>query len=259
MKNLLLIVDMQNDFCKPAGALYVPGAEKDVERLAQLISDKSGEIHHIILTQDNHHLLDIAHQVFWKNRAGEHPVPFENIVYEDIESGKWEPLFHKQAVVDYLIKLKEQGEFPHTIWPVHCLWGSEGAALVAGIMEPVISWARQGYYYDLVSKGIHPLTEHFGAFRATIPILSAPETLLNMPLIDKLCQFDSILIAGEARSHCVANTVKQLFEFPHIVQKLIILNDCMSNVPNCELLAAPIYEKALQMGASIRNADDITL
>lgn len=31
MKTVLLVVDMQNDFCLPSGSLYVPGAEKDVE------------------------------------------------------------------------------------------------------------------------------------------------------------------------------------------------------------------------------------
>ena len=37
MKTVLFIVDMQNDFCLPTGSLYVPGAEKDAERLSLLI------------------------------------------------------------------------------------------------------------------------------------------------------------------------------------------------------------------------------
>lgn len=33
-KNALLIIDAQNDFCRPGAPLYVQGAEKDNERLA---------------------------------------------------------------------------------------------------------------------------------------------------------------------------------------------------------------------------------
>jgi len=33
----LLIIDPQVDFCDPSGALYVPGAEKDMERLSEMV------------------------------------------------------------------------------------------------------------------------------------------------------------------------------------------------------------------------------
>ena len=52
MKTVLLVVDMQNDFCLPSGSLYVPGAEKDVERLSRLIKEKMTVIDKIILTAD---------------------------------------------------------------------------------------------------------------------------------------------------------------------------------------------------------------
>ena len=54
MKTVLLVVDMQNDFCLPSGSLYVPGAEKDVERLSRLIKEKMTVIDKIILTADGH-------------------------------------------------------------------------------------------------------------------------------------------------------------------------------------------------------------
>ena len=73
MKTVLLVVDMQNDFCLPSGSLYVPGAEKDVERLSRLIKEKMTVIDKIILTADEHHVMDIAHPSYWKNKRGEHP------------------------------------------------------------------------------------------------------------------------------------------------------------------------------------------
>jgi nicotinamidase-related amidase len=135
--------------------------------------------------------------------------------------------------------------------------GSTGAAIVPALMKQVTAWARNGNYYDVIIKGTNPLTEHFGAFRANVPIAGAPETQLNTSLIDKLKGFDRILLAGEAKSHCVANSVKQLFGYADIIQKLVILGDCMSNVPGFEQIAVPIYDEALQMGAKIINVNEV--
>jgi nicotinamidase-related amidase len=254
-----MVIDMQNDFCNPNGALYVPGAENDVERLIEFIDKENRNIHQIVLTQDNHQLMDIAHPFFWQNSKGDLPPAFTTITYEDVVNKTWIPRFCADQVMDYLKNISLNGEFEHTIWPVHCLMGSEGAAIVAKLMRQVINWAKQGNYYDLVIKGTHPFTEHFGAFRANVPIADAPETLLNIPLINKLKQFDRILIAGEAKSHCVANSIKQLFDFPDIVEHLVILDDCMSNVTHYELLAVPIFEKALMMGVKIESSKNVIL
>lgn len=51
-KNCLIIVDMQNDFVNPHGALYVKSAETIVDKIHQLISNCSWDL--IILTQDFH-------------------------------------------------------------------------------------------------------------------------------------------------------------------------------------------------------------
>ena len=258
MKTLLLIIDMQNDFCNPGGSLYIPGAEDDVSELSNFISKESGNIDHIILTQDNHQVLNISHPGFWTDKAGNNPPPFTNITHNDIKNEKWLPKYHPKEVEEYIVKLDEQGEYSHTIWPEHCLMGSEGAAIVSPVMKQVVDWARRGKYYEVVIKGTHPLTEHFGAFRANIPIAGAPETQLNSSLIKKLESFDTIFIAGEAKSHCVANTIKQLFDFPEIVSKMIILNNCMSNVPNSELIAKPIYDKVLNLGAIMMDTHEFS-
>lgn len=58
----LLIIDTQFDFCNPKGTLYVPGAENDVERIAQLIANFGEHINQIFVTLDTHRVLDIAHR-----------------------------------------------------------------------------------------------------------------------------------------------------------------------------------------------------
>ena len=249
MKTVLLIVDMQNDFCLPSGSLYVPGAEKDVERLSRLIKKKTTVIDKIILTADEHHVMDIAHPSYWRNKQGVHPAPFTTISWWEVLSGEWIPFGDKDKVVDYLRRLIEQGEYKHTIWPEHCLYGSEGAAITPVLMEALTCWAREGKYYEVVEKGLNPLTEFFGAFRANIPLAGAVDTEFNVKLKEELEMYDVIWLAGEAKSHCVANTLKQMFDYPEIIRRLVILEDCMSNISGCEDLAISIYEKAACMGA----------
>lgn len=259
MKTALLIIDMQNDFCNPLGSLYVPGAKNDVRELSAFIAKETAKINHIILTQDNHQVINIAHPAFWQNLQGTEPPPFTNITYNDILEEKWIPRFDPEFSKEYIRKLDTQGEYTHTIWPEHCLIGSEGAAIVPDIMNQVIHWARTGKFCDILIKGTHPFTEHFGAFRANIPVEGAPETQLNHTLIKTLRTFDTILVAGEAQSHCVANTIKQLFDFPDIMKKLIILTNCMSNITNYELIAQAIYDKAVSLGTTLTTTHDITL
>ena len=86
----LLIIDPQNDFCDPQnGNLYVPGAEQDMLRLATMVDrlrDKLADIH---VTLDSHHMVDIAHPVFWRNSNGENTAPFSQITAADVLAGTW--------------------------------------------------------------------------------------------------------------------------------------------------------------------------
>jgi nicotinamidase/pyrazinamidase len=258
-KNLLLIIDMQNDFCLPGGALYVDGAEKDVARLSRFISTNEQYIDKIILTRDTHHVIDISHPAFWENENGENPSPFTPISLADIESQKWRPKFFVREAKKYLEDLDKQREFGHVIWPEHCINGSSGAAIADELMVAVGHWARKGNYFEVVQKGLNPLSEHFGAIRANIPVPDDVQTLPNPQLIRELKTYDNIIIAGEAKSHCVANTIKQILEAGAIKGQLIILDDAMSNVTGFENLATPIYSNALKKGAIISVTDKLQL
>jgi nicotinamidase-related amidase len=243
-RGLLLIIDAQYDFCDEKGALYVPGAEKDTERLATFIKNNGKKFCDIILSQDTHQVIDISHPAFWINKDGKNPNPFTQITVEDVENDKWTSIFGKKNVLTYLKKLDEQGEFPHVIWPEHCIEGSKGAAIVDVVMDAVKDWVRiNSKYHKIIQKGKNPFTEHFGIMKANVPLDYQPDTHLNIPLLDSFSDYDTIYIAGEAQSHCVANTVKQLLAFPGIADKLIILKNCMSPVPGFEHLADGIYSQ----------------
>ncbi len=256
--NLLLLIDMQNDFCHPEGSLYVPGAEEDVKRVAAFIRDNAGHISHITMTQDNHQVKDISHPSFWVDEHGHYPEPLIHISADDIEKGKWKARFQQEHAHQYIHELEKQGDYPHIIWPEHCLEGSFGAAGNQQVMEAVADWAReQGEFYEVVRKGTNPYTEHFGALKANVPIAGEPETQLNENLLARLRGFDHIYLAGEARTHCVAYTLRQLNVFPDIISKITILEDGMSNIPGFEEQAEPTYKEAISKGASILSMNDI--
>ena len=258
-KKLLLAIDVQNDFCHPEGALFVPGASEDVSRLSNFLHQHRAAIDTLILTQDAHQVMDIAHAAFWTNAQGQHPNSYTNINYQDVAKGKWIPYFEHKRVEEYLKKLENQNEFPHTIWPQHCIDGSWGAAIADEFMHAVMAWAAQGRYTEMIRKGMHPLTEHFGALRANVPADDDISTSENKRLLKLLDESETIYIAGEARSHCVANTMKQIMDYKSIIKKTILLTDCMSNVPGFETIADPIYQKALALGAIMVSSTDVII
>ncbi len=118
----LLIIDPQIDFCDPdKGALYVPNAEHDMRRLAQMIRRLKDKIDDIHITLDSHHFIHIAHPIFWKDSHGNHPQPFTRITLPEVEDGKWtttQPGLYKRAL-EYVRKLDQNGRYDLTIWPPH--------------------------------------------------------------------------------------------------------------------------------------------
>ena len=258
MKVALLVIDPQNDFCLPTGSLYVSGAEKDMARLAAFVKKNKEKINHIALTQDSHHVIDISHPGFWQDKNGKNPNPFTIIKGEDVDAGVWSPRFYPIPAIEYIHKLEAQGEFPHCIWPEHCLMGTNGAAVVDELMDTIKEWCRLGHWYKIFTKGTYPLAEHFGAFRANVEIVDVPSTQLNQDIVKDLSEYDKILLSGEASSHCVANTLKQVMDyFPALAKKFSILEDCMSPVPGFEHIADKIYEDAKKMGIDFVKTTDV--
>ncbi len=247
---LLLIVDAQYDFCNPAGALFVPGADQDVLRIAGLLRTKSPAIGDVIVTLDTHQVLDISHPGFWTNAGGHNPDPFTAITFSDVKNGKWKPLWEEEWVLLYLERLESQDQFTHFIWPEHCVLGTAGNAL-----EPVLAAALRdrarltGRNHLTVIKGQNPFTEHFGIFEAQVPRGGDPDTQLNRQLLAQLGAYDHILVCGEARSHCVATSISQILKYaPELIPRITLLTDCMSDVSGMGHLADPIYAEAASKG-----------
>ena len=255
-KNAILIIDPQNDFCNPGdvngkglGSLYVPGAEDDMQRLADWISQNEDEINHITVTLDSHQVNDIAHPSFWADKDGNFAPPFTPISLAEVNDGTWTPRFSPKTCIAYLEALEAQGEFGHFIWPEHCIIGTEGAAIYKPVSDAISSWCKKNWAYQPLTKGTYQYSEHYGAFQAQIPSSNRPETQFNQDVVNVLEKFQNVYLAGEAESHCVSNTLKQILdEAPQLASKLIVLEDCMSVVPGFEHIADDIYDRARKEG-----------
>jgi len=232
----LLAIDPQNDFCHKDGSLFVPGATEDMERLAAMINRLKGKIDDIHVTLDSHRLVDIAHPIWYKDSAGNNPSPFTIMTAADLKSGVWTttvPSFFTKTL-KYLEDLEASGRYPHCIWPPHCLIGSSGHNVLPVLYEALADWESRFATTDYVTKGSNIWTEHFSAVQAEVPDPSDHTTQLNARLIETLEAADIVLLAGQARSHCVAHTVRDIatnFD-PASVSKLVLLTDAMSDVPD---------------------------
>lgn len=249
-RNALLLIDVQNDFCKPNGALYVNGAENDVQRMSNMIEQNQDLIDYISLTMDSHQMLHIAHPAWWMDKNGNQPQPFTPITLQQINNGEWTPRLYVKESISYIKELESNGEYSHFIWNPHCIVGSEGAAIVDEVMTSVKNWQSNTLnMYQIVQKGQFPLSEHFGALRANVPFKGESSTEFNNRLYNTLNNYKRVYLMGEAKSHCVANTLKQMLQYcPDLLPKLFIVEDAMSDVATFEGFADHIFDEARKKG-----------
>lgn len=261
-KTHLIIIDPQHDFCHPDGALFVPGAVEDMERLAAFISRTRDKLAQIHVTLDCHHLLDIAHPLFWLDEKGQNPDPYTSISADDVRNGVWRtaiPSWQKRAT-EYVEALEKNDRYPLCIWPPHCLIGSEGNKVVPSLFAELMLWQKEHLKtINFVSKGSNPWTEHYSAVMADVPDPKDPSTQVNTGFIKIVETADNILLAGEAGSHCLANTGRDTannFSNEEYVKKMILLEDGTSPVPTFEKLQEDFIKEMKKRGMKISSTTD---
>lgn len=253
----LVIIDPQRDFCSPDGALFVPGAEEDIVRLVRFIKRVGDKLSAIHVTLDSHHLIDVAHPIFWQDEKGQNPNPFTIISADDVRNGVWrtaKPSLQKRAT-DYVEHLEKNGRYPLCVWPPHCLIGSAGYGVMPHLFEVLKDWERNRFRtVDYVTKGSNPFTEHYSAVQADVPDPTDPSTQLNTRLVQVLQDADEILVAGEAGSHCLANTVTDIadaFGNDSYVSKITLLEDGTSPVPTFEKYQDQFVQAMIARGMKV--------
>lgn len=289
LKVALILIDMQNTFCNPEFELFVGGrsgmgAVEDAERISRFIYHNLHYITHITLTLDTHRAMQIFHQGFLVNEAGEHPPPFTLISYEDIESGRW--MFNRDLagtlgisseagqrhLRQYTKQLEQDHRFDLTIWPYHAMLGGIGHALVPAVEEAVffhtISRASQP---EFIIKGEIATSESYSAIGPEV--FTDPEgeqiSQKSHVLLRKVLEYDVVVIAGEAKSHCVSWTIEDLLNQildhdPALTKKVYLLDDCSSAVVIPDVVdytdtANQAYKKFAESGMHIvQSMDPIT-
>ena len=253
----LVLVDCQNTFCVPGFELFVAGrsgsgAVEDNVRLCQFIYRNLHKISLIAPTMDTHTAMQIFHPVFWVDEAGEHPAgAATTITVDEVEAGTWKvnPAvaasvadgdydYLQHHVVNYVRALTEGGKYPLIVWPYHAMLGGIGHALVSAVEEAVFfhGIARNAQPRFEI-KGDNPLTENYSVLHPEVMLGPGGEAIAkkNEELVDKLFEFDAVIIAGQAKSHCVAWTVSDLLaeieqKDQSLAQKVYLLEDCTSAV-----------------------------
>lgn len=261
-KRVLLLIDPQNDFCEVQlnlGMTYIPklpvtGALADMTRVARFIeAAPEGYFDTVVVTLDSHPQVGIERPNFWKDSQGNSPAPFTKISAQDVLAGKFVPVDAgaKEQVVQYLKALKKAGKYEHTVWPVHCVDGTEGAAIVEVIAQALNAKSVGQVVY--VKKGQNPMTEHYSAVKAEVPIAADPATDVNQTLVDIAKGCDELFVAGEASSHCVKSTVEDLVAIAlnGDASRLKIIANGMSPVYGCEHLHEKFIDDVTKAGARV--------
>jgi len=254
-KICLVAVDVQNTFCIPGYELYVggrsgTGAVDDNRRLCEFIYRNIGVITEICPTMDTHQAMQIFHAIYLVDVKGEHPAPFTLVTEEEVRKGNWRfnPVLSHSLRIDadkgqrqlahYTSELKKSGKYDLTIWPYHAMLGGIGHALVPSVEEAIFFHGMARYSQpDFHVKGDNAFTEHYSVIGPEV--LEGPEgepiAQKSDKFFRKLVQFDAVLIAGQAKSHCVAWTIDDLLEQVLVndrglVEKVYLLEDCTSPV-----------------------------
>jgi nicotinamidase-related amidase len=239
----LLLVDCQNTFCTPGFELFVAGrsgtgALDDSRRICDFLYRNLGAITEVVATLDTHQAFQIFHAPFLVDADGRHPSPYTLVTPEDVSGGRWRVDPSAAALLGadddylraYVAALADGGKYDLTIWPFHALLGGIGHALVSAVEEALFFHAiarRAPTRFEI--KGRHPLTEHYSVLGPEVEI-GGGETR-NTALVEHLASFDAVLVAGQAKSHCVAWTVADLLaDLPEIAPRLYLLEDCSSPV-----------------------------
>lgn len=254
-RSWLILIDVQNTFCLPDFELFVGGrsgrgAVEDNTRLCEFIYRNLGNLTHITATMDTHITMQVFHAIFFVDKDGNHPAPYTDIHASELRNGTWTfnpaladefhlaPEYGQQMMLHYAETLEQKGKYALTVWPYHAMLGGIGHALVSAVEEALFfhSIARNTQY-ELEIKGNKPFTENYSAIGPEVLTGPMGETLgtYSTKFVEQLQQYDRLIIAGQAKSHCVAWTISDLLNDiqatdTELAKKVYLLEDCSSPV-----------------------------
>jgi nicotinamidase-related amidase len=238
-------IDCQVAFCLPGASLFVPGAVQDTRRAIEWLYRNLAAITTLFFTLDTHSVFQIFHPTSWVDGDGKHPPPFTPISARDVREGRWTPVLvdpevpdPRASAIEYCEKLEATGRYVLTIWPHHALLGGASHALVPALMEAALFHAvarRTDPIFEI--KGRARFTENYSALSPEVRTLGGRDVgVFNASLFEKLMAHDRVYVFGQAKSHCVLETLRDLEREcrrvePGLLARTFILEDATSPVP----------------------------
>lgn len=254
----LLPIDVQLTFCDPKAQLYVggrsgTGAVDDSRRLAEFIYRNARVITRIHPTMDTHRRAQIFHSAMWLDARGKQVPPFSMITLEGVEKGEFtinpkvafsavgkaSGFPYLQAYARHYVKqLTSDGKYALFVWPYHAMLGGIEHAFVPSVHEAF-------FYHNVLResetsheiKGGNPLSENYAITHpeVTVDHLGRAIGARNQKFLETLLNYDAVIIAGQAKSHCVAWTIAGVLEDiqkrdPALAKKIYLVEDLCSPV-----------------------------
>jgi len=227
---LVVGIDVQKDFMEK-GSLPVPNSHKDVENFTRFIYNNLDKITKIAVSIDTHIPHQIFHSCWWVDADGNNAPPYTLITIDDLDNGEWFPVIDPVKSRNYVEGLKKNSQKDLMIWTYHCIQGTDGCSLEN-------QFANMVYFHEVAKKsvplrlvkGYDPYSEMYGVIKPEFDT----KNFINIDFLNALEKFDKIIVAGEAKSHCVLESIRQILEHykdrQDITKKVFILEDCMSSV-----------------------------
>lgn len=270
---ILLAIDVQGTFCVPTGELFVGGAPADTSRLIRFVEGNFEAITHIACTLDTHKAFQIFHPAFLVDADGKNPPPFTPISHADVVAGRWriapsaayallgsaQRYNSLQAyLLHYTSELTKGGRYDLFVWPYHAMLGGINHALVSAWESACFfHGVARGYNTTFETKG-GQLPENYSVLRPEVltGVGGSPLCQKNTHFFQALMSNDAVIIAGQAKSHCVAWTIDDLIaevkaKDPKMLAKIFLLEDCTSSVGGFEKQGNDAFDRFRSEGVNI--------
>ena len=248
----LLAVDVQH-FCIPDFELFVAGrsgtgAVDDNRRLCEFIYRNLGTITRIFPSLDTHRAMQIFHPLADRRGRQPHRSPTRSS-RPRMANGRWRvnPAVAEAIGLDvdyaarhlayYTRRLADGGKFDLTIWLTTRCSAASATRSCRRSRRRSSSTASPATASPPSGQGRQP------AHRALLDARSGGDggldgdrlDRLNTDLIDALLTFDAVVVAGQAKSHCVAWTIDDLISgdeasVRRLAEQTYLLEDCTSPV-----------------------------
>jgi nicotinamidase/pyrazinamidase len=237
---LLMLVDPQVDFVHADGTLSVPGAVDDARRTVEWLYRNLESITDITISLDSHYSMQVFYPGWWADPDGNPPDPMTPITTDDVEQGRWQPTVREDWTRHYIRMLERRARKTLMIWPYHTMLGTVGHSITPVLYEAITyhAEARRSTFTQVV-KGRIAETEYYSLFEPEVKVPDAPGGTLNSALLDQLATYDLIYFAGQAKSHCVMESITSIANYtgyqPDLLKKVRLLEDCTSSVAHPEI------------------------